>query len=187
MLRASGATRDPVHITQTALDSMCHSTEELLALLDGASDSQWHLRPAGEEWSLAETAEHVVLSNCAILARLGRLLAASLARDATHFDDAKITADMFRIDGPAPALAVPTGRFATRAEGVAALTAACDGISAWAKECPEELRAHGLPHPIFGFFDGVQWILFVAAHTDNHAEQLRVIRAHPEFANAGES
>jgi hypothetical protein len=136
-----------MHSWSTALDSMRHSTEGFLALLDGVSDTQWHLRPAGEEWSIAETVEHVVLSNRGILARLGQLSAA-------------------------------------RAEGVAALTAACDGIAAWTKETPADLRGHGLPHPIFGTFDGVQWILFAAAHTDNHVPQLRAIRAHPEFARA---
>ena len=171
-----------MHTKSSALDSMHRATEGFLALLDGVSDTQWHLHPAGEEWSIAQTVEHVVLSNRGILKGLEHLLAAPIADDATRFDDAGISSAMFRSDGPAPAFAVPTGRFATRAEGVAALSAAFEDIAAWAKESPETLRAHGLPHPLFGLFDGVQWILFGAAHTDNHARQLRAIRAHRDFA-----
>lgn len=49
---------------------------------------------------------------------------------------------------------------------------------AWARGATFDLRAHGLPHPVFGDFDGIPWILFAAAHTDNHLPQLRELRAH---------
>jgi hypothetical protein len=29
---------------------------------------------------------------------------------------------------------------------------------------------------VIGVFDGVQWVLFVGAHTDNHIPQLRRLR-----------
>jgi hypothetical protein len=170
---------------RTALARMRRSCEELLRLLDGVTDVQWRRRPQGEEWSLAETVEHVFLAAQGIGRRLGtQLLAAPLDAATTRFDDARIDADMFRIDGPAPALAVPTGRFATRAEGVAALAGACDAIVGWAERSGANLRQFGLPHPVFGVFDGVQWILFLAAHADNHAPQVRALLAHPELAPA---
>jgi hypothetical protein len=88
--------------------------------------------------------------------------------------------------GPAPpGLAEPTGRFATRAEGIAALIEIRDELVAWVQATTADLRAHGLPHPAFGVFDGVQWILFAAAHTDNHQPQLRALQAHPELAPHG--
>jgi hypothetical protein len=161
-----------------ALAQMRSSTTELLALLDGVSHTEWKLRPAGKEWSIAETVEHVVLTNRGVLARLGRLFASPLADDAPRFDDAAISSDMFRTAGPAPpGLAEPEGRFATRAEGVAALEASRDALLAWARDADGDLRRHGLPHPVFGVFDGVQWILFAAAHTDNHVPQVRALRA----------
>ena len=168
---------------KTAVARMRSALDEFVSQLDGAPDAHWLLRPPGEEWSLAETVEHVTLATQGTLARLGRqLLAAPFPAGAARFDDAKIDADMFRSDGPAPALAVPTGRFATRAEGVAALRAACEGIGDWVARTAQDLRAFGLPHPVFGLFDGVQWILFVAAHADNHAPQLRAIRARLTLA-----
>lgn len=48
-----------------------------------------------------------------------------------------------------------------------------------------DLRAYGLLHPVFSVFDGVQWILFAAAHTDNHLPQLRGLRAHRELSSHG--
>jgi hypothetical protein len=62
-----------------------------------------------------------------------------------------------------------------------------DELVAWARETAADLRAYGLPHPVFGVFDGVQWMLFAAAHTDNHLPQLHALRAHRELsARTGE-
>lgn len=171
-----------MHTRKSALEAMQHSTSALLVAIGDVSDVQWRLRPADQEWSIAETVEHVVLTNRGILARLRGLLAAPLGSDTVRFDDGAISDEMFR--GPAPpGFAEPTGRFATRAEGVAALRASCDAVAAWAEAAPEQdLRSHGLPHPVFGVFDGVQWILFGAAHMDNHVPQLRALRSHPEIA-----
>jgi DinB family protein len=167
---------DVPHTRATALDAVRRSTRSFLALFDGVSDRAWRLRPAGEEWSIAETVEHVVLSNRAILGRLAALPTAPLAADATRFDDAAISDAMFQGAGPAPALAPPKGRLATRAHGIAALCGAYEGIVAWSNGSRDDLRGFGLPHPLFGTFDGVQWLLFAAAHTDSHAAQLRSLR-----------
>jgi hypothetical protein len=168
--------RDPLHSRTTALDAVKRSTQTFLALFDGIPDRTWRMRPPGEEWSIAETVEHVALSDRAILGRLAALPAAPLAPGATRCDDAAISDAMFRAAGPAPALAPPQGRLATRAHGIAALCTAYDGIVSWANASRDDLRGFGLPHPIFGTFDGVQWLLFAAAHTDNHAAQLRSLR-----------
>ena len=127
-----------------------------------------------------------MLTDRLIRARLQQLLAAPLPADAPPFDDAAISAGMFETAGPAPpGLAEPKGRFATRAEGIAALIEIRDELVAWARATRADLRAHALPHPVFGVFDGVQWILFAAAHTDNHLPQLRALRAHRELASQG--
>ena len=160
-----------------AASRLASSTQAFLALLDGISDRQWLLRPHGEAWSIAETVEHVWLTDRAIAARLAQLAAAPIAPETVRFDDAKIGEAMFLTAGPAPpGLAEPTGRFATRAEGASALAAACDAIAEAAVAGGIDLRAYGLPHPVFGLFDGVQWIRFAAAHTDNHVPQLRALR-----------
>lgn len=160
------------------------STGSFLELLDGVSEREWRLRPAGETWSLAETVEHVVLANRSIHATLQQLLTAPLSASAARFDDAAISSDMFTTAAPPPPGAgEPKGRFTTCEQGLAALIEVRDKLTASAREARAELRAHGLPHPVFGLFDGVQWILFAAAHTDNHLPQLRGLRAHPELAN----
>jgi hypothetical protein len=149
------------------------------------SDVQWRTRPAGHAWSIGETAEHVASASGNVAERLARkLLASPFPAGVPRFDDAAIAPAMFDTDAPPPPLALPTGRFARPEEGVAALRAACDALAAFALRTTADLRAYGLPHPLFGPFDGVQWLLFAAAHTENHAPDLRALRAHPDFAAA---
>jgi hypothetical protein len=168
-----------------ALARFERSTRSFLDALDGVSDAEWRLRPPGAEWSLAETVEHVVLTDRGIRARLEQLGAAPLAADVPRFDDAGITAAMFEnASPPPPGLAEPKGRYATCAEGIGALVQAGEELVACARGTGADLRTLGLPHPVFGVFDGVQWILFAAAHTDNHLPQLRALRAHPEVRAA---
>jgi hypothetical protein len=114
------------------------STHSFIDALGPASEREWRLRPAGEEWSLAETVEHVVLTDRSVFARLQQVIAAPFPAGAPRFDDELV---------------------------------------AWVRGTPADLRAHGLPHPVFGVFDGIQWILFAAAHTDNHLPQLRALQA----------
>jgi hypothetical protein len=153
-------------------------------LLDGVSEREWRIRPAGETWSLAETVEHVVLANRSVHAALRRLVAAPIPAGVPRFDDAAISSAMFvNAPPPPPGAGEPQGCFATREEGITALREICDKLIAWPRETTGDLRAHGVLHPVFGVFDGVQWILFAAAHTDNHLPQLRTLRAHPELAD----
>jgi len=162
------------------------STRSFLDALDGVSERTWRHRPSGEAWSLADTVEHVVLTNRSVRAMLQKLQAVPLPADTPRFDDAAISAGMFDTAGPAPAgLAEPAGRFATRAEGLTALIEVRDEFVAWARATTADLRAYGLPHPVFGVFDGVQWILFAAAHTDNHLPQLRALKTHLELTREG--
>jgi hypothetical protein len=162
------------------------STRSFLDAIESVPEPWWRVRREGEPWSIAETVEHVVLSDRSVRAGLQRILAAPFPPGAPRFDDAAISADMFDAAGPAPpALAEPKGRFATPAEGIAALAGAGDEIVAWARATTEDLRAHGFSHPVFGLFDGVQWILFAAAHTDSHLPQVRALKAHHERGRRG--
>ena len=171
-----------------AIARLERSTRSFLDALDGVSEQAWRLRPTVEAWSLAETVEHVVLTSRLVRARLKQLLAAPLPPSTPRFDDAAINATMFNVAAPPPIeLAEPKGRFATRTEGITALVEIHEELVAWARGTTPDLRAYGLPHPVFGVFDGIQWILFAAAHTDNHLPQLRALRAHRELSSQGPS
>jgi len=160
-----------------ALEQFLESTARAVTLLGDLPDARWQARPPGEPWSLGDTIEHLVLTNQATLARLRAAGATAIVADAEPVSDAAITERMFHGVPTPPGLAEPTGRWTTRADGLAALTGVRDAIAAHVHAAGDGLRDVRLPHPVFGLFDGVQWVLFVAAHTDNHLPQLRRLRA----------
>lgn len=57
---------------EEALARFLRSTESFLARMDAVADERWSIRPDGEEWSAAETVEHVATTNGATLHRLRR-------------------------------------------------------------------------------------------------------------------
>ena len=80
-----------------ALARFVESTASFLALVDGIADDRWSLRPAGEEWSPAETVEHVVLTNRATLRRLQNVADAVAMAGVDRFPDAQIVEGMFTV------------------------------------------------------------------------------------------
>jgi hypothetical protein len=45
----------------------------------------------------------------------------------------------------------------------------------------DDLRAHSAPHPAFQTLDAYQWILFMAAHSDRHTQQINEVKAQPGY------
>lgn len=149
-----------------------------LASLDAA---QWRFRPAPGQWSPADVAEHVAIAN----GNLGRALAARLLESpigsaAVAVTDAEIPYLFYRGEEP-PGVAAPTGALVDPAQGVAAIETSARSILDWADGVHADLRAFGLPHPVFGLLDGVQWLLFAGAHMERHRAQLVGLQRHREF------
>jgi hypothetical protein len=46
------------------------------------------------------------------------------------------------------------------------------------------LRGHVLPHPVFGPWDGYQWILAAGCHSARHTGQILEVKADPNFPPA---
>ncbi|CAA9346123.1 MAG: hypothetical protein AVDCRST_MAG11-3233, partial [uncultured Gemmatimonadaceae bacterium] len=72
----------------------------------------------------------------------------------------------------APEHTRPEGRYASSAQAAADFGDARAGVLDFARTTAADLRALIVPHPALGELDGVQWLLFVAYHTDRHAAQL---------------
>jgi hypothetical protein len=167
--------------TELALAALAKATVDFLATMDGVGAEEYLVSPGPGRWSLAENAEHTtVVIRGAERFLTTRLLHQPLAagdpsRRVQDADLLKFFTDRTRsLD--APEFVRPKGRWTNREEMTSAIRAATSGIVAWVRETPADLRAFGLPHPIFGPLDGIQWINFLALHTDRHAKQALEIR-----------
>ena len=157
------------------------SRRRLLASLDGLTEDEWRSRPSPDAWSIAECAEHVTAAELP----LPKFAAVSLTAEPSEEERREIRGNdeyvrSFLRDrsrrGEAPERIRPKGRFATREDTVRAFEERRAANLAFVRETSDPLRDRFAPHPFAEMIDGYQWVLFLAAHTDRHAQQIEEIR-----------
>jgi uncharacterized damage-inducible protein DinB len=157
------------------------SRRRLLGTLEGLNEDEWSSRPSPGGWSIAECAEHITAAELPF----AKFAAVSLTAEPLEEERREIRGKddfvrRFLRDrsqrGEAPERIRPKGRFATREDTVRAFEERRAANLAYVRETSEPLRDRFAPHPFAGMIDGYQWVLFLAAHTDRHAEQIEEIK-----------
>src|SRR5207245_4504763 len=59
-----------------AIDLLERSRKEFLAAVEGLTDAQWNYKPAPERWSVGEVAEHIMLAEGRLFARMQQAISA---------------------------------------------------------------------------------------------------------------
>jgi hypothetical protein len=157
--------------------------DELTGAVTKLSPSQASFHREPGEWCVAEVVEHLAMIEGRVQAIISRL------PDATPVEpDRKDTeTDEFIVQNlphrtvrvQAPEAALPKGQ-CTLTEALEEFRRKRDD-TVRLLECAPCLRGRTLPHPIFGPWDGYQWILATGAHTARHLAQIREIQNHEAF------
>jgi DinB superfamily len=154
----------------------------LVELVAGLLPSQWNFRPTAESWSIAENVEHLVLIESRVQAVIRNMENApeAISTGGQIEMDAIILREVpnrsTRLKAPEPVC--PQGRWS----GEEALQCFFAGREQTIKLLAAPLlRGRVRPHPLFGSWDGYQWLLAVGSHTERHTGQIREVRAHPMF------
>jgi hypothetical protein len=157
------------------------AAERFLVHCARATDAQWRFHPDPSAWSISQITEHVALSNHNIQRMLTkRLLGSRIDGRATGILDVEIPYLFYRGDEP-PNVATPTGDWTDRRLATETFDANARELVLWAGAQDADLREFGLDHPVFGLLDGVQWLLFAAAHIERHRAQLIGLAGHRDF------
>jgi hypothetical protein len=164
-----------------ALSVLRDSHAALMARLASIDEHAWGSRAGEMAWSVGDVVEHLAAtersSGKLLLTRLGIDPIQDPARP-NESDLSGRDEDVWRwvADGTqqreAPEFVRPKGRYATREEAEDALSAARSDIIRFAEATTLDLRGRAAPHPALGLIDGVQWLLFLAAHTVRHTRQI---------------
>ncbi len=178
MVESNSLTREERSAAVAELEA---SRQRLLAALEGITEEQWRARPAPDRWSIAECAEHITAAEVP----LPKLYKSSIAVDPPTEERGKVRGkdDYVRRvlrdrsgHQDAPERLLPKGRFPTREETIRVFRERRDANLEFVRSTSDALRNWFAPHPFAGLIDGYQWILFLAAHTDRHCEQIEETR-----------
>jgi DinB superfamily len=154
----------------------------LVETVSGLSTAQWDFKPDDDTWSIAENLEHLVLIEGrvhAIIANMRNAPEPASSEGQIEMDTIvlnEVPKRSIKVKAPAPVC--PANRWS----GVEALQSfiAVREQTMQLLAAPL-LRGRVMPHPLFGPWDGYQWLLAAGSHTARHTEQIREVKADRNF------
>ncbi len=166
--------------------SYLHATQKQVTdTVSSLSPAQLAFRAAPDRWSVADCLEHLALTETALFEVLQDkvlksparpdLVAAAKGRDEAVMKQFSTRDQKFK----APEMLVPSHKWKTVAETLAAFRGARKKTIAYVESTPDELRLHfNTAQPPL---DGYQVLLMIAAHSERHYAQMKEVIASPGF------
>jgi len=167
-----------------AVQYLEQTRDGVVAATKGLSEAQLKYKSAPDRWSVAETLEHIAVSEDFLLANVKNNVMKAPAGPADR-DTAKIDASVLAVipdrsrKAQAPPELVPKGRWTpsealdhflkSRAETIAFLQATPD------------LRQHVTDSPFGQKLDAYEWLLFIGAHSERHTKQIVEVKSDANF------
>lgn len=168
-----------------ALSSLHASRKMFLDSIAGLTPAQWTFKPAPDRWSIAEVAEHLVVTEDEMRMWEQKTLAkpATTPSPDARSRDQEIYRQMLDRGAKrekAPKSLTPTGQFKTPEAAADAFRAKRDATLDYVRTTQDDLRGHvgGSGENVL---DVYQLILVTAAHTERHVEQINEVKADPKY------
>jgi uncharacterized damage-inducible protein DinB len=157
----------------------------VVAAVKGLSDAQMKFKSAPDRWSVAETLEHIAVSEDFLFQNITNNIMKAPAgapdRDTAKIDAFVLTAVPDRSHkAQAPEPLKPTARW-TPAETLDHFLQSRAKTIAFLQSTPD-LRAHVVNGPPLNQpLDAYDWLLFISAHSERHTKQILEVKADPNF------
>ena len=170
-----------------AVDYLKQTQKDFLAATEGLSEAQWKFKAAPDRWSIAETAEHIAVTEQTIWELVsGKIMKSPATPEKAAEAKGKDEIILTRIPdrsrkAQAPEQLRPTGRWATRAALVKDFEGKRAQEIAYLAETKEDLRNHFEEHPFLKTMDAYQWLIFNGAHCKRHTAQILEVKADPNY------
>ena len=163
------------------------SQSEFLHAVTGVTDEQWKWKPAPERWSVGEVAEHILLAEGMLFAKMQEAIGNPASPDWDTKTAGK-TELILKVLAPrlgkakAPEDIEPRGDL-TRAEIMSRFAQVRANTLRFASETKVPLKEHVAEHPfpIFNPLNAHQWLLYIPLHNQRHIKQIEEVKATPGF------
>jgi hypothetical protein len=174
---------------RSLLDHLNRSSSEFLQAIQVVTTEQWNYKPAADVWSVAECAEHIILSEDLIRDMIQNKVLNAPAIKArpgeTRVQDKQVL-DMVTdrsSKAKAPEPLQPKRTFASP-EAAAKAFRETRAKTIAMTEVAHDLRSRVGPHPVLKELDAHQWLLYLSGHTMRHTAQIREVKAGEGFPGA---
>jgi uncharacterized damage-inducible protein DinB len=170
-----------------AVDYLELTKADLQNTVAGLSEDQFNFNPAADRWSIKECLQHIVLTETALWQMTDGTLKAAANPDkrseikATDEDLVKRMTDRTNkvktVEAlyPEKATTVPTALSALNA-----FNEQRGKLIKFMKKTDDDMRNHVVQTPL-GWLDSYQMVLFMAAHSNRHTQQIAEVKADPNF------
>jgi hypothetical protein len=160
--------------------------DRLLKDLKGLSETQLNWKADTSRWSVYQCVEHIALAENMIW----QWIQMTEHQPATpeKRSEVKLTTDQI-VKGlldrshkfNAPEMLKPETKFPDTKTALQAYLLRRDSTIAYIKTSQDDLKDHFLAHPALGTIDLYQGLIFLAAHSERHTEQIEEVMADPNF------
>jgi len=162
---------------KVAAEALRSSGALFLRSIGGLSEAQWKFKAAPDRWSIAECAEHLAVTDPAMLAWIRTVLARPAGKAVAPSDQSVLAKSVDRSKKEkAPKSITPTGKLPTPAEVVATFRKNREETIRYVETTQDALRSHfttSATEPM----DAFQWVLTIAGHTERHVAQINEVKA----------
>ena len=167
------------------LDHLNKSAQDFERSIKGLTPEQWKFKPAPQVWSVAECAEHIVLTENLLRDMVAKkVLTGPATTDRTDraTDDEVLAMITNRTTkATAPEMLKPSGQFTDPAAALEKFSESRTKTLSLVKS-NAEFRAHTGPHSALKKdLDGQQWLLYLSGHTMRHTAQILEVKSNANF------
>ncbi|QOY86546.1 DinB family protein [Paludibaculum fermentans] len=169
---------------QAGIAQLERTRQGVIAATKGLSEAQWKFKAGPERWSVAETLEHIALSEDFFLDMISKKIMQAPAgkpdRDFQATDKLvlqQIADRSHKAQAPGPLS--PTGRWSPQ-ETLDHFLKTRARTEDFLKSTGG-LRDHVADSPLGQPLDAYQWLLFSSAHSERHTAQMLEVKADPGF------
>ena len=170
-----------------ALQLLEEAEAEFLGLIDGLSEAQWTYKPEPEGWSIAETAQHIVLAEDILFRSLQKALSSpgdpeweTKTAGKTEFVERVVPGRRRKARAPE---AIRPRETWTREDTLARYREKRARTMQFVQAAERALDGHTFNHPfpVFNTLSAYQWLIYIPLHHKRHARQIAEIKASPGF------
>jgi hypothetical protein len=169
-----------------AVELLTKTEQGVFDALLGMSDAQLNFKPAPDRWSIGECVKHIAVTE----QMLWQMTDGALKQAANPGKRSEIKASdeqvVQMIESRAqkvktiPALEPQNTTFKSTADALASFRNAREKLVQYIRMTDADMRNHVVTLPP-GSFDSYQMVLFIAAHSNRHTQQIEEVKADPNF------